>query len=138
VLVCVLVFDLPQRGSSVSPVLYYAPAALFVGRRAFSGVVTALRERALALTVSIILGACHGLGPFVGEEARHALEKMQLFLIAAAGDGVLLAGLRRSRGLRRRRESLEPSKQLTLSRVAVRRHLCGGIGMKLTSRSPRF
>ena len=129
-LVCVLVFDLPQRGSSVSPVLYYAPLPFLVWTAVRFG-VTGTASALWLMTVSTIWGAVHGLGPFVGEEPRAIALEMQLFLIAAAVTVLLLAVSYEER-LRMERESLEQRKQLThLSRVAVLGALSGGIAHEL-------
>jgi two-component system sensor kinase FixL len=126
----VLVFDLPQRGTSISPVLYYAPLPFLVWTAVRFGVIGTASALWL-MTVSTIWGAVHGLGPFVGE-APHAIAlEMQLFLTAAAVTVLLLAVSHEER-LRMERESLEQRKQLThLSRVAVLGALSGGIAHEL-------
>ena len=125
--VCLLVFDLPQRGAHAPPAVFYAPlpfllwVAVRFGR---IGIATALPLMALAT----IWGAVHGMGPFLGRTPHETARDMQLFLTAASVPLLLLAVALDER----RRNDRESHAQLThLSRVSLLGELSGGIAHEL-------
>ena len=125
--VCLLVFDSPRDAARTSAAVFYAPLPFLLWaavRFGVTGVATALP----VMSVAIIWGTVHGMGPFTaGAPQENALE-MQFFLIAASVPLLLLA-VALAESARTERESRT---QLThLSRVAMLGELSGGIAHEL-------
>jgi len=125
--VCLLVFDSPRDAARTSAAVFYAPLPFLLWaavRFGVTGVATALP----VMSVAIIWGTVHGVGPFTaGAPQENALE-MQFFLIAASVPLLLLA-VALAESARTERESRT---QLThLSRVAMLGELSGGIAHEL-------
>jgi signal transduction histidine kinase len=129
-LVCVLVFEVPQSSALASPALFYLPLPFLLWAAVRFGPAGAASSLAL-LTVTTIWGAVHGLGPFAGRAPQDTALEMQLFLIAASVP-LLLLGVSFEERMRMEREALEQRHQLThLSRVAMLGDLSGGIAHEL-------
>ena len=128
--VCLVVFDLPQTNANVAPALFYAPLPFLLWAAMRLGPAGTASALAL-MTVATIWGAVHGLGPFAGGAPQDVAREMQLFLTAVAVPMLLLAMALEERG-RAQRDATEQRKQLThLSRVAMLGELSGGIAHEL-------
>src|SRR5262245_36975459 len=128
--VCLVVFDLPQTNANVAPALFYAPLPFLLWAAMRLGPAGTASALAL-MTVATIWGAVNGLGPFAGGTPQEIAREMQLFLTAIAVPMLLLAVALEERG-RAQRDATEQRKQLThLSRVAMLGELSGGIAHEL-------
>jgi len=125
--VCLLVFDSPHRAAHTSAAVFYAPLPFLLWaamRFGVPGVATALP----VMSVAIIWGAVHGMGPFTAGTPQENAREMQFFLIAASLPLLLLAVALAERA----RIERESRAQLThLSRVAMLGELSGGIAHEL-------
>jgi signal transduction histidine kinase len=127
---CFLVFDLPGSPASLTPALYYAPLPFLLWAAMRLG-PTGTASAVALMTVTIIWGAVHGLGPFTGGSPQVVARDMQIFLTAVAVPLLLLAVALEERG-RAEHDAMEQRKQLThLSRVAMLGELSGGIAHEL-------
>jgi signal transduction histidine kinase len=128
--VCLVVFDLPQINANVAPALFYAPLPFLLWAAMRLGPAGTASALAL-MTVATIWGAVQGLGPFAGGTPQEIAREMQLFLTAVAVPMLLLAVALEERS-RAQRDATEQRKQLThLSRVAMLGELSGGIAHEL-------
>jgi signal transduction histidine kinase len=127
---CFVVFDMPGSEENLTPGLYYAPLPFLLWAAMRLGPTGTASALAL-MTVTIIWGAVHGLGPFTGGAPQEVARDMQIFLTAVAVPLLLLAVALEERG-RAQREATEQRKQLAhLSRVAMLGELSGGIAHEL-------
>ena len=127
--VCFAVFD-SDINANVSPALFYLPVPFLLWasmRLGPSGTATAIA----LMTVAILWGAAHGLGPFAHRPPQETAHHMQLFLIAVSVPVLLLSVALEERS-RATRDAREQQLQLThLSRVALLGELSGGIAHEL-------
>jgi len=128
VLVSVAVFDRPAFAAS--PALFYLPLPFLLWAAVRVGLAGTANALAL-LTIVVIWGAVHGLGPFAAHAPKEIAHEMQLFLCAVAVPLLLLA-VALEQGERVGRDAHEQRRQLThLSRVAMLGELSGGIAHEL-------